>query len=467
MAAMSLRRKSCDACYHGRRKCDRDFPVCGTCRRTKKTCHFAYSPITAVISEPGYSVIASDVDNGGGTRPLTNSASAATTLTEPTRDPTDTGPPELADSGMLPDLVGGGQSASPFPGNQWPDDHNATASGVCGSNSFVADWAHCPVPASSSPHAPTVTIPPLSIPNYLGSLGQLQRVEGSSESWQWVINELKRCPRDLATRGESLFMHGELYRDAMPRPIRAVLGVSAIFALLNDDNRQVLFRVVDAEVSELLMTAPTTLDTSADADGRNGSQNRYISNELTLTEELARLQALTLYQMMRMFGGGLEQRIIVEQQHDLLTTWAQHLLKRSQNDLVANKANDAGGRHHHRMASDSDWHDWLVAESIRRTVLAVYMFYSMYSLAVHGFCADFPTLAKLPVSASPESWQSKTTHLTRRPSIGGQPDQTLAYDAYTQRWAASTPRRMDPFEKFLIVPCKGLEGIAAYGCSDD
>ncbi|KAK8054997.1 hypothetical protein PG993_000224 [Apiospora rasikravindrae] len=450
---MSLRRKSCDACYHGRRKCDRDFPICGTCRRTRKTCHFAYSPITAVISEPGYSVIVSDVDNSGGTRPLTNSASAATTLTEPTIDPTDTGPPEPADSGMLLDLVGGGQSASPISSNRWPGN-DATASGTCDSNSFFINWPHSPGPVSSSPRAPTRRPPGFSIPSYLGSLGELQRVEGSSESWQWLIDELKRCPRDLATRGETLFLHKELYRDALPSSIRAVVGVSAIFALLNDNNRQMLFRLVDAEVLELLQTAPPILDTNADSDGRSGSRNGYSSNGLTLVEELARLQALTLYQMMRMFAGGLEQRVVVEQQHGLLTTWALRLLERSQAGLAADK-------------DDDDWHAWLVAESIRRTVMTVYMFYSMYSLAMHGFCADFPTLAKLPVSASLGSWQSEAAHRTRHPGVGGRADRILAYDAYTQYWAVSPPKRMDPFEKFLIIPCKGFEGIAAYGCSDD
>lgn len=100
--------------------------------------------------------------------------------------------------------------------------------------------------------------------------------------------------------------------------------------------------------------------------------------------------------------------------------------------------------------------------------MTVYVFYGMYSLARHGFCADFPTLAKLPVSASLELWQSQATDLPQwRPSVGREMDKTLAYDEYTQCWAVSPPKKMGPFEKFLIVPCKGFEVIAAYGCSID
>ncbi|WYZ36903.1 hypothetical protein EsH8_II_000409 [Colletotrichum jinshuiense] len=283
----------------------------------------------------------------------------------------------------------------------------------------------------------------------MGGLGELQRVEGCTESWEWVINELKRCPRDFATRGETLFLHKELYRNTMPKPIRAALGTSATFCLINENNSQILFRVVDAEVVELLKTPPPL---AADADGGDGDKGSGSSSGMTLIEELARLQALTLYQMMRMFGGGLEQRVAVDLQQGLLKTWALQLLRRSRAELSDG------------CLETDDWHTWIVAESIRRTVMVIYMFYGMYSIAMHGFCVEFPTLAKLPVSTSPGSWQSEAAHLIRRRGI--EAEQTLPYEEYTKSWTVSPPKTLHPFEKFLIIPCKGLEGIAAYGFSD-
>ncbi|KAK8092719.1 Zn(2)-C6 fungal-type DNA-binding domain protein [Apiospora kogelbergensis] len=404
---MSLRRKSCDACHKGRRKCDRGYPTCGACQRTKKSCHYAYVPKSPAIPLSN-SITPGDMRSSGGTLHFTNGASLKT-LTK--------------------------------------------------SIKTFAKRHHSPAHAASSRASPT-TSPACNIPNYLGGLGEIQRVEGSTDSWQWAINELKKCPHDLARHGETLFLHPQLYRDAMPRAIRAVLGVSATFTLLNDDNHKLIFRVLDAEVLELLKTTPPALDVGAAAagqthTGRKDSWTFKNRSTLTLIEELARLQAFTLYQMIRMFSGGLEQRVIAQQQQGLLTacfgdcslSWPK-------------KRNGQGPRQ-----VQEDWHAWIVAESIRRTAMTVYMFYGLYSMALHGFCADFATLAKLPVSTSLGLWQSEAAHMARHRG-GNEVHRTLTYEAYVQCWAVAPPKKMTPFEKFLVVPCKGFEGIAAYGCSN-
>ncbi|KKY38900.1 putative c6 zinc finger domain-containing protein [Diaporthe ampelina] len=296
----------------------------------------------------------------------------------------------------------------------------------------------------------------VSLPIILLATSEVQRVDGSTDSWRWVIGELRRCPRDLAARGETLFIHKHLYRDAMPRAIRAALGTSAAFCMLEQDKRQLLYRALDAEVLDLLRDPPL-MDTDEGRGqdrigGASASSSGNIRSGLTLLDELARLQALTLYQMIRVFGGGLEHRLVAEQQRGLVTTWALQLLRRSRAEL--------GGDG--RLAPDMDgdmysWHSWIVAESIRRTVMIVYMFYGMYSLATAGFCVEKPTLAKLPVSAAAASWHSEAAYLAR--SRSGEALQTLTYEEFTQSWVVSPPARMDPFDKFLVVPCKGLERV--------
>lgn len=418
----SLRRRSCNACFKGRRKCDRGYPTCGTCRRTKKSCHYVYAPISSA-SQPADPV---SVDT----------------------DSVDVFPAnaDISSLGLGDDesdlLAGQGWSVSDALSRTTPSSstslqHNSTAF----SSSTSSEWSY----AQPTP-------PKLNIPNFLGGLGEVQRVDGSTDSWRWVIGELRRCPRDLATRGETLFLHKDLYRDAMPRAIRAALGTSAAFCMLEEDRRHLLFRALDAEVVELIRPPPVDVDESL-SHGCMGSTSTS-SSGLTLIEELARLQAFTLYQMMRMYGGGLEQRVVVQQQRGLLMTWALQLLRRSWAELGGdeNRAPDAGGR------ADC-WHTWIVGESIRRTVLVVYMFYGMYSLATEGFCSEIPTLAKLPVSAAPALWHSEAAYLAQ--SRSGEAKKTLTYEEFTHCWMVSRRERLDPFEKFLVVPCKGFEGITS------
>ncbi|KAI7785738.1 c6 zinc finger domain-containing protein [Diaporthe eres] len=333
----SLRRRSCNACFKGRRKCDRGYPTCGTCRRTKKSCHYVYAPISST-SLPG----------------------------DPVSAGTDTVnvPPAHADSSSL-GLVG--DESDFLAGQGWPARCSA--------------WMAAPIAGGGS----------------LASSGG--------------------APWDLATRGETLFLHKNLYRDTMPRAIRAALGTSAAFCMLDEDRRHLLFRALDAEVLELIRTPPPM---DADEDRVHGFMGSIStgSSGLTLIEELARLQAFTLYQMMRMYGGGLEQRIVVQQQRGLLMTWALQLLRRSRAELGGDedRASGAGGY-------TDCWHTWILAESIRRTVMVVYMFYGMYSLATEGFCSELPTLAKLPVSAAPALWNSEAAYLAH--SRSGEAPKTL------------------------------------------
>lgn len=224
--------------------------------------------------------------------------------------------------------------------------------------------------------------------------------------------------------------------------------------MLEEDRRQLLFRALDAEVLELLREPPLMDPDDAWEQGGMGVTNTSgsISGGLNLIDELARLQAIIIYQMMRLFGGGLEQHLIVEQQRGLVTTWALQLLRRSQAEI------DGDGDHlSDEVGSVDCWHSWIVAESIRRTVIIVYMFYGMYSLATHGFCAEIPTLSKLPVSTAPASWHSEAAYMARNRSGGAQ--QTLTYEEFTQAWAVSRSRRLDLFDKFLVIPCQGFEGV--------
>lgn len=419
----SLRRRSCNACFKGRRKCDRGYPTCGTCRRTKKSCHYVYAPISSA-SQPADPVSAD-----------TNSVEVSAALTD------------ISSLGL------GGDESDLLAGQGWSVSDAVSRTTPSSSTSLQYDSTAFSSSTSSELSYAQPAPPKLNITNFLGGLGEVQRVDGSTDSWRWVIGELKRCPRDLATRGETLFLHKDLYHDAMPRAIRAALGSSAAFCMLDEDRRHLLFRALDAEVLELIRPPPP-----ADADeglghGCMGSVSTSNSG-LTLIEELARLQAFTLYQMMRMYGGGLEQRVVVQQQRGLLLSWALQLLRRSWAELGSdeNRVSDAGGR-------VDCWHSWIVGESIRRTVLVVYMFYGMYSLATEGFCSEIPTLAKLPVSAAPALWHSEAAY--RAQSRSGEAQKTLTYEEFTHCWMVSRRERLDPFEKFLVVPCKGFEGIAS------
>ncbi|KAL4749447.1 hypothetical protein BDW72DRAFT_133122 [Aspergillus terricola var. indicus] len=379
---MSLRRRSCNTCFKGRRRCNLAYPTCENCRKTKKNCQYAYPPVSLSGSEPH-----SESDNSHTT--LATGDNSFTAL------PDVSGSPGLdfLETGAIPDFF----------------DH-------------VGQFQY---PSLRRRSTPTWTLPNTapslpSITGFLGTLGEALPIQGSSQTWQWLVDELKGYPPQFAKQGETIFIHRQLYRELMPQSIRVAFGISCSSCLLSDANRNTIFQAIDIEVNELLGAAEPA----------------------TLFDDLARLQALLLYQTIRLFHGTLEQRSTAEQQQSLLMTRALRLLSRSQGELVGKAA---------------DRHARVLAECIRRTAIVVYMLYGVNSIFREGICVGLHTLAKLPLSTTVASWNA-----TEGVDGEGAVDGTISYEDFLACWLVSTPRRLDPFERLLIIPCRGLDAVEAF-----
>ncbi|CAG9947504.1 unnamed protein product [Clonostachys rosea f. rosea IK726] len=379
---MSLRRKSCDACFKSRRKCDYGRPACGTCCRTKKSCRYAY----ASSVKPSNATTTSDLTTWSddfitaGCSPAASDISFTTFL-------------DMM-SNTMPQPFEAGRAST------FHSDQHETFSGSR---------------ASQSPNQSILlgmSSAQLDL-HLVGPLGEVQPIEGSNESWQWVLSQLKTYPSEFAQQAQTLFIHPQLYQKSMPQPIRAAFGMCSACSLINDSNRATFFKIMDTEVVEILNSP----------EGDAG-----------LFNELARLQALLLYQMMRLFHGGLEHRVLAEQQQVIILGLALKLLTRSRAELDASEG----------------WDSWILAECIRRTALIVYMVYGVNSIFRHGICTEIHTIAKLPLSTAPTCWNSETNYRSH-----SEPQGTMTYEVFTDSWPVA-PRKLYPLERLLLIACRGI-----------
>lgn len=153
------------------------------------------------------------------------------------------------------------------------------------------------------------------------------------------------------------------------------------------------------------------------------------------------MQAIVLYQIIRIYHGDLEQRILAEQQESSVVALGLQLLHRADIELREEQAT---------------WENWILAESIRRTVMVAFMLYAIYSIFKHGICAAYPTVSILPVSTTSGVWESPRTDMQHR-GLG----QTTKYLEYTNDWVAMPQAHPEPFEKMLLVACKGIDQVEA------
>lgn len=251
-----------------------------------------------------------------------------------------------------------------------------------------------------------------SIPRIPGHMGELPPVSAYVAGMAWVFDQIRDYPLAFAEQAETTFIHKTMYQNSFPRPLRAAFGICAGCLSLNERNQSLLFQALDAEISELLIPGSTC----------------------SLLENLARLQAIVLYQIIRLFYGQLEQRVVAERQEFLVRSYALTLLQRVDTEL---------------QNAPRIWESWIFAESIRRTVFMSFKVYTIYAAFKYKSCAEITAMNMLPVSTIQGSWNSRDTYLQYLDR-----DETTTHRDFASVWAKAGWKEVEPFERFLLMDCK-------------
>lgn len=259
----------------------------------------------------------------------------------------------------------------------------------------------------------------LTTPNLVGELGNLSSLHGDVDSWRWVAAQLQKCPGNFAKAGENMFIHPSMYRDRLPPAMKTAFGLCTASQMVTPATKAMFTSSLESEVSILLNDIEVE----------------------EVPEGLARLQALLMYQVLQFLGQDPTQRTAAEQHKDLINASALRLLHKIRTESVHTQT----------------YEDFVLAESVRRTVLTTFLLHAICSIFKHGVCTELPTLALLPVSIESKLWESSNSPCT----FTAEGDlSTLKYGEWVDLWVALPPRRrLDGFQKLLMVACKGKSKI--------
>lgn len=170
------------------------------------------------------------------------------------------------------------------------------------------------------------------------------------------------------------------------------------------------------------------------------------SNYGSFEDELASVQALIIYQIIRLFDGDIRQRGTAEAQFQLLDAWVMQLRLRSEFDLPPS-------------TQSSPYRNWLFIESVRRTVLMSILLRAIYYAIKNGFCDTVSDMAGLPLTVRGELWEAKSEGEWMLATRGSQPE-ILTYHEFTEVWGGvPVGSDLDEFQKVLLVACIGEEGL--------
>jgi hypothetical protein len=128
----------------------------------------------------------------------------------------------------------------------------------------------------------------------------------------YVVSRIKGFTSDAAARNATPFMHRYLYKDTTPSCILECFTANVLYTNRTPTNMAMVMRALQRNVDDLI-------------------QSQTALTSVTVTEKLARTQALFLYQVIRLFDGDVTLRAQGERDIPLLRTWLGELCRIREN----------------------------------------------------------------------------------------------------------------------------------------
>jgi hypothetical protein len=252
-----------------------------------------------------------------------------------------------------------------------------------------------------------------------GSSNFPEIVHISDEQLDFCVGQFKESITALVQQSQNAFIHCSSYRDSLPSFYQDLLGTSALYLSKSPQTQALVFQILDRKVSALI--------------------NHFNVPSWPIDEGLLGVQALVVYQIIRLFDGSIRPRAAAEHDFMHLQAWTGNLQQTYQASQHA--------------CSSSPYKRWIYLESVRRTIMMSVLLQGLYGQLRDGACALVPLLAGLPMSMSASLW--KMPEIQWWKSQGREnPFIILTYSEFVDEWNEGRVVDVDGFESMLLVACR-------------
>lgn len=225
---------------------------------------------------------------------------------------------------------------------------------------------------------------------------------------EFVAKRLTRIPRKFAQRGHTMFIHQMQFQRSCSPALQDAMSACALYCMKGVANQALVFGNLENKCQQLI-----------------ASTNALLASR---TDLLAALQALLLYQMMRLFDGDIRLRAHAEADEAVAILWASQLsaltFSTEETVLATPGSTDTIIA---TTGCKSDWQSWLVDESIRRTIITTFMLKGVYSFLKLGY--DSPTSMNVCFTAQAALWNAQSAIGWSRAQ-----EKTERHEIWVTRW---------------------------------
>lgn len=269
------------------------------------------------------------------------------------------------------------------------------------------------------------SVTPLYFPDDLMSPALIppREVYLSKEQLDLFEAQFRSYLSDFVQAGKTPFITPHLYQAELPPILQDAYLVCSAYLNRTPANMNMIFSILSSKVQHLISTMQSC----------------------SVQDQLASLQAMILYQIIRLFDGNIRQRSIAEAQLSLLDQWTAALRLRHSSCCSTS-------------FHSSPYHTWLSGESIRRTILMSIFLQGVYGAIKRGYCDRVPDMAGLPLTLRGDLWEIDTENEWLLATQGYEP-LVMSYHDFTGVWSGFADVGIEAFQKVLLVACLGEEGL--------
>lgn len=198
------------------------------------------------------------------------------------------------------------------------------------------------------------------------------------ERVRFISRQFQAHPAMFLKNGQTPFIHRPPNNQPHPAVLQDALSSCALYSCKTQDNERMVFGNLSRKVKELVYRR---------------------RSEPTASELLASVQALLLYQIIRLFDGDIRLRAEAEMTETTLIQWAEKL--NEQTEQLPLRYEDSTS-----VATnwETSWKDWVFKESCRRTILCAYMLQGTYSFLKFGYDSVANKVNTLSFTAQEALW---------------------------------------------------------------
>lgn len=236
----------------------------------------------------------------------------------------------------------------------------------------------------------------------------------------YCARKLKDCPIAMVKHSHTLFIRTSPTAGPLIQPLTSAYAACATYSCRTQDNMHIVKPLVMDTYRQLLL--------------------KQVSPSIEV--ELANIQALLLLHIIQLFDGEVDFRVEAESGLDTVRERVLCLQRRAGEDML-------------NSSEPASYEDWVLVESIRRTILTAVFVEAIFLSVRDGGCRTVPFMSLLPITASGRLWAA-TSETEWNKALTLVPMQTKPYGEVVERWSEEGHQgRLEGLQQILFAACKG------------